>query len=101
MVVKDKTYQMLYDYMLCDIKDSQIKQYKVMLDQWIATRNSIVEVFIETLAVRQEKFHLTNDEKSLIEIFRCLDPETKARYANEIQHTYMQECKIRSKDEQR
>lgn len=101
MVIKDKTYQMLYDFMLCDIKDNQVEQYKTMLDQWISARGSIIDVFIETLEARKKAFYLTNAEKTMIEIFRCLSPETKARYEDDIQHTYIQECKSRLADEHR
>lgn len=95
MVVKDKTYQMLYNFILSDIKDNQIEQYKVILDQWIKARNSILDVFIETLEVKHQANYLSNEEKALIETFRCLEPETKQRYAQDMKRTYEKECKER------
>lgn len=92
MIIKDKTYQMLYDFILCDIQENQVEQYKTTLDQWIIARNSIIDVFIETLEVKHQANYLNNDEKKMIEIFRCLDSNSKHRYLEELQQTYEREC---------
>lgn len=96
MIVKDKTYQMLYDFILRDIKETQVEQYKSTLDQWIIARNSIIDVFIETLEIKHQVKYLNNQEKNILEIFRCLDPETKNRYEHELKHTYEEECSRRA-----
>lgn len=96
MIVKDKTYQMLYDFMLQGIKDSQQEQYKVILDQWITARNSIIDVFIETLEAKHQANYLNHQEQSMMEIFRCLDPKTRQRYVLDMKHTYEMECSRRA-----
>lgn len=95
MVVKDKTYQMLYDFILDGIKESQVEQYKVILDQWIAARDSIVDVFIETLEVNHQIDYLNHQEKSLIEIFRTLNPDTKQKCLQNLKQAYELECSER------
>lgn len=89
----DKTEQAIRQFMYDNYPKGAEMDY---LDDWIKARDgNIIQVFIEYLEVHLKADYNTEEEKEIIETFRCYTPVARENVKKIIDLIYEYECERR------
>lgn len=76
-------------------KELRIKDESKYLNDWIAARGDIMDVVVEALDMHSDNNILNNEERALIDTYRCLSKTGKIHLNAKLSACYDEECEQR------